>query len=339
MGTRPTPLNPTGPRRRSAFTLVELLVVIAIIGTLVGLLLPAVQAAREAARRAKCLNNLKQLGIAIHNHHDTRQILPTGGWSWDKWSFTNGRPGTGVNQTAGWGYQILPFLENESLWLGNSAKDLNGNGSISDWERFAFARATPVPQYFCPTRRSSADGVKSSGEWYPSAETGGTRQFAQTDYAGNSLDWGDNWLGSEGAPWHWEEGDGPIVWTNGDQPNVELRKRTTLGGIRDGTSKVILLGEKALDIDNCKGNMCGDDNEGYTSGWDHDVLRHTGFQPQSDGERSGTWYGDGRFGSGHAVTNILMCDTSTRSVPFTVDIWIWRRMGHKDDGKNDQLSQ
>ena len=342
MGARFIPAASVAPGRRPAiadprptrgFTLVELLVVIAIIGTLVGLLLPAVQAAREAARRTKCVNNLKQLGIATHNHHDSRQYLPTGGWWWGAWSFNNGRPATGVRQYAGWGYQLLPYSENESLWLGNGATDVDKNGSIADWERFYKARGTPVGMYFCPSRRSSSDGVKNLGEWYGAPFPGGNAPYAQTDYAGNSLDTGDNWLGGEGAPWH-NEGDGPIVRVDGDQQNIDLRKVITFNSVRDGSTNVILYAEKALDTDNCKANACGDDNEGYTAGWDGDTMRHTGFVPQSDADRAGSWGGDGRFGAAHPSTvNTLMLDGSVKPITYNINETIWRRMGHKDDGK------
>jgi prepilin-type N-terminal cleavage/methylation domain-containing protein len=87
--------------RRRAFTLVELLVVIAIIGLLIGLLLPAVQAAREAARRSQCNNNLKQLGLAVHNYHDTFKRIP---------------PGATNTWQAGWAVFVLPFIEQEGAY-------------------------------------------------------------------------------------------------------------------------------------------------------------------------------------------------------------------------------
>src|SRR5688572_17401378 len=109
--------------KRRAFTLVELLVVIAIIGVLVALLLPAVQAAREAARRTTCLNQVRQMGIALQNHVDALKVFPTGGnvpnpFIEDYTTGTRTSPGTpnGPNkQGLGAFYQILPFLEQNAV--------------------------------------------------------------------------------------------------------------------------------------------------------------------------------------------------------------------------------
>src|SRR5688500_14868950 len=116
----------SGHRRRYGFTLVELLVVIAIIGVLVALLLPAVQASREAARRTQCKNNLKQIGLAFHQHHDVHQFFPTGGWDWaTPPTYVNGTPAIGREQQAGWGFQILPYVEQTVVW--------NGGGGVTDF--------------------------------------------------------------------------------------------------------------------------------------------------------------------------------------------------------------
>ncbi len=122
---------------RSAFTLVELLVVIAIIGILVGLLLPAVQAAREAARRMQCSNNLKQIGLAVHNYADANKKFPPG-------NITDG-PCCGTPSHTVWSVCLLPYLEQGNL-SGRYDPTLPIEHATN-----SFLRQQKMPTYSCPS--------------------------------------------------------------------------------------------------------------------------------------------------------------------------------------------
>jgi prepilin-type N-terminal cleavage/methylation domain-containing protein len=159
------------PRRRDGFTLIELLVVIAIIGVLLGLLVPAVQKVREAAARIQCANNLKQIGLAFHNHHDQLGFFPSGGWAvTSPPTYLNGQPAVGAQQQAGWGFQILPYLEGDNAWKAGPL----------------VAVGTPHKVFFCPSRR--APQVVTYQDGYIPPLTGGPIAHALCDYAAANIE-------------------------------------------------------------------------------------------------------------------------------------------------------
>ena len=126
-----------------AFTLVELLVVIAIIAILVALLLPAVQAAREAARRMSCSNNMKQVGLALLNHHDAQGIFPSG---------TSGQELSGTGVWSGWTglFQILPYIEESALEEGiDYDDDFMGYYKSNSVNRVLLRKS--IPPFLCPS--------------------------------------------------------------------------------------------------------------------------------------------------------------------------------------------
>ena len=283
----------------SGFTLIELLVVIAIIAILIALLLPAVQQAREAARRTQCKNNLKQLGIALHNHHDTYGFLPSGGHHWSNAPdySSAGSPEIAPKQRAGWAFQLLPFMEQTNLW--------EGSGMSNNDDRQRQAISTPVAGLHCPSRRGPF-ALDPTGSWYGPS---GSYEHAQTDYAGN--------VGSGG--------NGIIVRTNSDQTGRTIAFRD----VTDGTSSPFAIGEKRLNIAQL-GRYQSDDNEGYTSGWDHDVIRYSNREPRPD-VRTGT--GDSRFGSSHpGGLHALFTDGAVHFISYNIDNATFRDLGYRNDG-------
>ncbi len=161
-----------GSVARAGFSLVELLVVIAIITLVMALLLPAVQKVREAANRMMCKNNLKQIALAFHNFHNDMSFFPSGGWGpWAPPTYDKGSsPLIGDRQGAGWGFQILPYIEADQIWT---------DGPV-------VAVATTNKLFFCPSRRLPQTVSWKDG--YVPPLTGGVLVHALCDYAASNLE-------------------------------------------------------------------------------------------------------------------------------------------------------
>jgi len=143
--------------RPAGFTLIELLVVIAIIAVLIALLLPAVQQAREAARRSQCKNNLKQIGLAIHNYHDTHRCFPLG-------SYGGSSTGEAPSLVPNWRLHIFPGLEQTALYnrmdFTSATRTFSGSSSASN---SAILSGHVIPVYVCPSSPLPPNGTVVAG--------------------------------------------------------------------------------------------------------------------------------------------------------------------------------
>jgi prepilin-type N-terminal cleavage/methylation domain-containing protein len=216
-------LFPPRPRRRSAFTLIELLVVIAIIAILIGLLLPAVQKVREAAARTQSVNNLKQIGLALHNYQDSSGALPHNGtWEYTWWAFGPpwqlNPPRPQMSQGCSWPYKILPYIEQDNLYKN-------------------FNLTTPIKTFLDPSRSSSGLAAE---QFNPSDLQSLRRAGPVVDYAGNAIVIGSgmNTVQSGGSYTFSPNWTGPPSGWNPFRRKIET--------LTDGSSNTIVVGTKAM---------------------------------------------------------------------------------------------
>lgn len=324
-------------RRESAFTLIELLVVIAIIAVLIALLVPAVQKVRESANRTQCANNLRQIGLAMHNFHSEHGTLP---------------PDRIANDWVTWAVLILPYLEQDNaykLWdiTRRYAEQPSAAGSAND------PAIVTVKTYYCPSRRGP--GVLSTEQTLTLAtgETLTPRRGGLSDYASNA-----GTLNNAG-PMNIIERlygivNGVEVFRKKDFNDsgtgarvISYKSDTSFANITDGTSNTILVGEKHIRPNQFQGK--GEDRSVYNSQVGNAFRRYIGKDPNDAADPPNPIIYDRKaqtltlngvtvpvaqcFGSWHpGACQFVFCDGSVRAIPPSVTIDVLTNLGLPRDG-------
>lgn len=329
---------PGSPR---AFTLVELLVVIAIIGVLVALLLPAVQAAREAARRARCSNNLKQIGLALQLYHGTYEVLPIG---------------ARMNLGELWSGYTLPFIEESKSWERVVTDTSDGNWDMQcafprplppDWKKAANAKilalSTAFPFYRCPSMSGPEHVLDTSSDDWQIPER------APCSY-----------LGVASGVWTQDEYGLTPTGVKVDLSMIGLDgvifsdSGISFANVSDGLSTTFMVGEAShwepKDYDTREPTIAAGPRAGNPGRIDHwhtcsdcvdigndasEALGSTGVRmnetdPKKEAELA--------FGSRHpGGCNFVLCDGSVHFVSESIDASTYSALGSRSDGKAVQL--
>ena len=294
-------------KKARGLTLVELLVVIAIVGVLAGLLLPAVQAAREAVRRMTCQNHSRQIGLALHHHHDTHQVLPSGWLSANR----DGDPGWG------WAAMILPFVEQQTL-EANAGPEFRRRGQgaggppISD-PRYQRFRETPVPLFLCPSDANEETFTLQRGNGPGGNGLGGPPMFvvARANYTGV--------FGSRTVEDSPGAGDGAFF------QNSSVR----FADIRDGLSNTLLVGERCSRLGFA--TWVGAVPKAYRSA--ARVVGRTGSVPNHVLNDLADFSSYHPFGA-----NFVLADGSTRMISDEVDLAVYRALFDPRRGRTGRVA-
>lgn len=303
--------------RRGGFTLIELLVVIAIIAVLIALLLPAVQQAREAARRSQCKNNMKQIGLALHNYHDTFTVFPPGGIGYNFTASNTDTPQLGVYSPL---VHILPYIDQAPLY---SKFDFNQS----------FAHPTNAPNagtrmnaYLCPSYAGATTGTAYQYRGFSAFSATATNYLGVAGYvtAGNQ---------NASAKTNLPANQLGIFWANSD---------TRIRDITDGTSSTFIYGEFRANMMEVLGYGAMDPD----SRWSPWVL---GITLEGSGSVKGMRFGPNQlppkvayaqdwtqlpFSSQHTGgVHMLNADGSTVFASDNIDITVWRARSSRAGGE------